>query len=594
MNLTFLVYRFASAWREAIIKMLQRIAAACVAVAVAGLLLGTQLIRMARADDVVRYKPMPGIIPAPATGFGLYRGADFHLTKGICADCAAPKQALWYFRDEIVAVPSQGVEAAGFTRGIEAQQDVRRWYAAATEQDLRARPPMLWIGATHQARDVRLTAEDLLQFSDGGKVQFQVVPKIKTNLSFYDDSSKAFFRKRPLRMRGELNGQTFTARTIWPQDWAINEKNQRLEPLLADESLMSLVRRHESARNETFETRLLWERTPAATPAARDWSGRAVIGVMLNGAQGDDDEAHGGHFAIVTGRHQQGGQHGEMADWIVNNFYNLDSFSEKGITAAMLPLDNYMADLNSGQSWYRPSYMLVAVLRNDRAAHAYQAAIARVYSHFYRHDFRYSHAGANCAGISMDTLRSLGWNIPTMGPTSTVKAIAAYPYKSIADRSFASGLQAYDYLSEEQTRLYPAAAYEAAGRDLLRIARDGAPAGTGADAKALETLLRDDLEALVFVRLPQIPSNRAFGSYPVSSFDEYMKRVPEDKAQWKIVPVDARPFPAELIEPDTLMPARRPPWKPALYGAVVVAGLVWGGALLARRWRHRRLARRAA
>ena len=25
---------------------------------------------------------------------------------------------------------------------------------------------------------------------------------------------------------------------------------------------------------------------------------------MVNGAQGDDDEAHGGHFAIVTGRVQ--------------------------------------------------------------------------------------------------------------------------------------------------------------------------------------------------------------------------------------------------------------------------------------------------
>ena len=381
---------------------------------------------------------------------------------------------------------------------------------------------------------------------------------------------------------------------MWPQDWAIDEQKLQLEPLLADETMLSLVRRHQNAKAETFEARLLWERKPAATAEARDWSGRAVIGILLNGAQGDDDEAHGGHFAIATGRHTRVGQGGGMADWMVNNFYNLDSFSEKGITAAMLPLDNYMADLNSGQSWYRPSYMLVAVLKNDRAAYAYQAAISRVYGHFYRHDFQYRHAGANCAGISVDTLRSLGWNIPPLGPTSAIKATLAYPYKSIADRSFTSGKQAYDYLMEEQTRLYPAAAYDALGRDLLRIASGRASASASNDPKALETLLREDLEALVFVRLPQIPSSRAFGSFPVASYDEYMSRVPDDKAQWKIVPVDARPFPPELIEADTLKEARMPPELPALIAGAGLAGLLLVGGLRVRSRRKRRQAQSVA
>jgi hypothetical protein len=586
MNWTDLVYRVASAWREALIKMFQRIAAAFAAAAIASVLFGAHLIRNARADEVVWYKPMPGVIPAAATVFGLYRGADFYLTKGTCKDCAPPPQALWYFRDEILAAPSNGVPAAGFSRGVEAQEDVRRWYAATTPQDLQVRPTMLWVGATHKARNLTLTADGRLQFPDGRSVQFQTVPKIKTNLSYYDDSSAAFFRNRPLRMRGELRGDTFTARTIWPQDWAIDEETLQPAPLLADETLMSLVRRHASARNETFEARLLWERNAAATPAARDWRGRAVIGLMLNGAQGDDDEAHGGHFAIVTGRHAAGDPRGEMADWMVNNFYNLGSYSEKGITAAMLPLDNYLADLNSGQSWYRPSYMLVAVLKNDRAAYAYQAAIARVYSHYFRQDFQYHHAGNNCAGISLDTLRSLGWSIPLQGPTSTIKAIAAYPYKAITERSFASGWQAYDYLTQEQTRLYPAAAYDAAGRELLRIAReDAVPANAG--EKSLDKLLREDLEALVFVRLPQLPSSRAFGSFPVASFDEYMKRVPDDKSQWKIVPVDARPFPPALIEPDTLRPVHTPPWRPAAYGGAVLVGVYCVGAVLLRRRRTR-------
>ena len=566
MNPSLLVYRFASAWREGIRKMMQRIFTAILAAVAAGLFIGAGA---ARGQDATTSKSAPAIIPATTGVFGLYSGSDFRLTKGACSDCPAPKQALWYFLDDLVAVPVAGVNTADFSRGIVAQEDVKRWHAVANGDALQARPPMLWIGAPSLVRDATLAASgDSIKLSDGASVPFKVTPKIKTNLSFYNDSSKAYFQQRSVRMRGEMQQESFVARTMWPQDWAIDETQMTLQPLQAGESLLGLVRKHANAKDERFETRLLWEKSAGVVgKSARDWSGRAVIGVMLNGAQGDDDEAHGGHFAIATGRHARGG---EWADWMVNNFYNLGSFSEKGITAAMLPMDNYLADVNSGQSWYRPSYMLVAVLKSDRAAYAYQGAIARVYHHLYRHDFEYRHASANCAGISIDTLRTLGWNIPTQGPTSVAKAIAAYPYKSIADMSFASGMQAYDYLIEEQSRLYPAAAYDAAGRDLLRIAAGGAGSGVG----ALENLLREDLDALVFVRIPQLPSSRAFGSFPVASIDEYMKRVPEDKAQWKIVPVDARPFPPELIEPDTLSDKQVPPWAPALGGLVLIAGML--------------------
>ena len=106
-----------------------------------------------------------------------------------------------------------------------------------------------------------------------------------------------------------------------------------------------------------FAASTLWQRDPArdAVPP-----GRAVLAIMVNGAQGDDDEAHAGHFALVTGRTQEDGA---IGDWLVNNFYALDSESEKGILAAPVPLDNYLADLNSGQGWYRPSQLLVARAR---------------------------------------------------------------------------------------------------------------------------------------------------------------------------------------------------------------------------------------
>jgi hypothetical protein len=282
---------------------------------------------------------------------------------------------------------------------------------------------------------------------------------------------------------------------------------------------------------------------------------------MLNGAQGDDDEAHGGHFAIVTGAFGSGG---EWGDWLVNNFYDLDSFSEKGIIASTLTMDSYLADLNSGQSWYRPSYMLVAVLKQERTATLYEQAIGRVYNHFYRHDLIYRHSIANCAGVSMQTLRSLGWKIPEQGPTSRAKAVVALPYMAVRELSVESGRQAYDYLVTEQTELFPFMAFVAAGRDLLLRIAGGGPTNT-----RYENMLRDDIEAVIFVRIPQFPSSRAFGRAPVLSIDEYNDRVPKDKSQRKIVPVAPRPFPSRMKDADA--PGDRS--LPSLY-AMYAYGLV--------------------
>src|SRR5204862_8231741 len=152
--------------------------------------------------------------------------------------------------------------------------------------------------------------------------------------------------------------------------------------------------------------------------SARRWEGAPVLAVILNGAQGDDDEAHGGHFALVTGRIGAAGTPGgpgAINDWLTNNFYTLDAESEKGIIAAMLPLDNYLADLNSGQAYYRPSYLLVTVLSDERAARVVQGALGRVYNQFYRHQLVYYHPTTNCTSISIDPLRAPGLDVPARG-----------------------------------------------------------------------------------------------------------------------------------------------------------------------------------
>jgi hypothetical protein len=129
--------------------------------------------------------------------------------------------------------------------------------------------------------------------------------------------------------------------------------------------------------------------------------------------------------------------------------------------------------------------------------------------------------------------------------------------------SLASGQSAYDYLKTERTELLPFAAFNAIGDDLLGRVTAGQASGV------LEAQLGDDLEALLFVRIPQFPSSRAFGSDPVLSLREYQQRAPANRADWQIVPVPPRLFPAALRDPSA--PRERKP-------ASVKATWVWAAA----------------
>src|SRR6185312_8025763 len=174
---------------------------------------------------------------------------------------------------------------------------------------------------------------------------FAPIEKLSTNLSYYNESTVAFLAPHPLRIRGELASSpdgkpAVVARTVWPEDFTV--PHDATKPLNAGESLLDLVRQNGGGAQTPYGTRVLWQRD-----AALDWSGKPVIGFMLNGAQGDDDEAHGGHFGTVTGIYTDGGMH----DWLVNNFYGINTISEKGIIAGVAPMDKYLMDLNNGQAY---------------------------------------------------------------------------------------------------------------------------------------------------------------------------------------------------------------------------------------------------
>ena len=277
--------------------------------------------------------------------YGLYPAADFAIGVGGAAGPTA-RQAAWYFRGETVGIPRAGLPAAGYDKGVQAFDDVRRWAAGRAAAAPIDYPPLVWVGAPERLRDARLADGGRELITPAGALPLLLAPKIPLNRSYADVTSMAFFESRAVTIRGRATLAGFVARTLWPQDFRLGPQAPPARALPAGppaEALRALMREQpRGGAQSPYAAMTLWQRPGSGA----EWTGKAVVGLMVNGAQGDDDEAHGGHFAIVTGRVQADGS---IGDWLANNFYSLDVESEKGIIAAPVPLDNYLADLNSGQ-----------------------------------------------------------------------------------------------------------------------------------------------------------------------------------------------------------------------------------------------------
>ena len=519
--------------------------------------------------------------PKSPPAYGLFRADEFRLTRGECAnstdptDSVAIAQARWLFRHETVATPL-GDPVAGFDARRDAQQDLQQWNAQNPPGTTHDYPTLIWIGAPEQIHHARLTEQGAQLHTAQGTIDLALTPRLPSNRSFYNVDSSAFFRQRTLHLRGQTIGDQFLARSIWPEDFRLDPAAPLASVDASPGALRQFVREQaQGGAQSPFLSQPVWQRTP---DAARQRAGKPLIGLMLNGAQGDDDEAHAGHFALFCGRV---GTEGEMHDWLVANYYTLDLESEKGILPAMQPMEGYLADLNSGQSWYRPSYLLVATLQGERTASHLSSALARVFNHFYRRDFSYQHAAANCAGISISTLRSIGWNIPKLGAISWLKALIALPIMALCSASLKKGKAVFDYYTEEQTRLLPAVAFEQTAADLLRLV-DGK---LTRPLTAYEKMLRDDVEEIILVRIPQFPSSREWGNYPVAGVDEFRHRVPKDPAMQQTIPLAPRHFPDNPGAPR----ARR---EKSLRSDYAVAGYS-AGLLLLGAWLLRRLSTRS-
>ena len=506
---------------------------------------------------------------APGMMYGLYPATDFVVADGGRNEGSTSRHARWYFRHEIVALPKPGLPMAAPARGATLREDLSTWLEHRRPVGFDSYPPLVWVASPHVIPQARIDAQARSLLAAQGAWELRLASKLSLNRAYFNESSAQWFSARPLRVRATAVDDHVEVRTLWPRDFRLPRDVRRIEraPLpTTPEAVRALLRAEPRGGAGTpYSASLLWSRggSSYAVPA-----GRAVFATIVNGAQADDDEAHGGHFALVTGRTASDGS---IADWLVNNFYSLDSESEKGIIAAPVPLDNYLADLNSGQGYYRPSAMLVAVLRQDRAAVSLQSALNRTYVQFYRHQLVYDHAAMNCAGMSVDVLRWLGLPLTRRGPTVRLMASLAMPYLLAKERSVRKAAAIYDYLTEDQTRLLPAAAFEEVTATLARLAYDPASA-----EGMLAELLASDMEALLFLRFPQFPSSRALGQAPVVSAREYHERLPRNRSDMQIIPVPPRPFPAELRDDDLLPPPRRRSQRALrAWAALSIVGLPW-------------------
>jgi hypothetical protein len=225
--------------------------------------------------------------------FGLYPAADFAI--GVEGAVVEPvlRQAAWYFRHEDIAVPRPGLPLAGFETGVRAFDDVRHWTAGRAADAPIDFPPLVWVAAPQRMRHARLDAAGREAFTAAGSMPLRFVPKIELNRSYLDASSLQFFATRELTLRGTKAADAFVARTIWPEDFRLGPGSPPTGALPAGsptEAIRALMREQpRGGAQSPYTAMTLWQRTDSRA----DWAGRPVLGLMVNGAQGDDDEAHG-------------------------------------------------------------------------------------------------------------------------------------------------------------------------------------------------------------------------------------------------------------------------------------------------------------
>ena len=164
---------------------------------------------------------------------GLYPAAAFRITTGADANAETGRQALWYFRGESIAVPTNDKPIASFTPGVRVDDDLRGWLEARRDSVASDHPPLVWIAAPDVVVGARLADNGTELATTEGDLAFRLTPRIALNRSYYDASSARYFSMRPTKVRGTIASGAIVARTLWPEEFRLAQLPP-LRPLSPD------------------------------------------------------------------------------------------------------------------------------------------------------------------------------------------------------------------------------------------------------------------------------------------------------------------------------------------------------------------------
>ena len=329
-------------------------------------------------------------------------------------------------------------------------------------------PPLVWVAAPQIVHGARLTADGEQHRRGGDVLRMRPVPRIPLNRSYFDASSVRFLRAVRSRCAERATAASSScdrvARRLRARrrGAAAQSLPDGPSPQLA---MRSLMRRGAARRRGESVHRA---RRCGSARAARRLARQGVLGLLVNGAQGDDDEAHGGHFALVTGRVARRRPHRRLAR---QQFLLARRRERKGHhRRAAAARQRISATSTAGRLVSAVVHARARVARRARRgarAVGDQPRVQPVLSpparllpperQLREHQRRHA-ARARVAG-------------PARGPPTRWLAWLAFPFVALKERSLGKAKLAFDYLCTDQTRLLPAVALEEAFASVLSLAQ---------------------------------------------------------------------------------------------------------------------------
>ena len=108
------------------------------------LLMSALLLSPATSFAIKMATPAASISSSEDGELGLYAASNIAIANGQCKDCKLIPQALWYFKDETIAVPTSN--ESEFSATLNAQEDIAAW--AKDKHVEGTMPPLIWLGSS--------------------------------------------------------------------------------------------------------------------------------------------------------------------------------------------------------------------------------------------------------------------------------------------------------------------------------------------------------------------------------------------------------------------------------------------------------------